>query len=123
IQLGVGLFFRDVVNSSCRVLRQGGERYGAGNVIYIASHSTPSAKIFRENDRRTTVIHPLEHREETMELVTRPIDHWEAEHGSRQLRVRQHFAFNRNFVVVVIKPRESALQGLDHLWRIGLQLR
>src|SRR5438309_7924180 len=86
IELGMGLFFGDVVNSSGRLVRYCGERYGTGHIIYIPSHSTPSAKIFRENDRLTPVIHPLEHREETMELVIRPVDHWQADYGSRQLR-------------------------------------
>jgi hypothetical protein len=40
-------------------------------------------------------------------VVARTVDHRQAQHCTRQLRVAQDSAFNRNPVVLVVKPTEE----------------
>jgi hypothetical protein len=114
--------FGDVVDAPGGALGCRGQREGRCNILHVAAGRSPRRPTLFKQDRGPSVVDSFQHGAETANMVARPIDHWEPQHGPGQLGITHDGALDWNLVVGVVDPAKNLSQHLDLRRRVGLKL-
>ena len=121
-ELGEALGFRDVVNLAGRAIVCRRERDRRSDVLDEAPRRSPRRERLLEQNRRTPIVHPLQHAVKATERIARSVHHRQPQHRSGQRRVAHDLVLDRDLVVLVVDPRIELLHHPELCRRIRMQL-
>ena len=85
--------------------------YGPRDILHVAARRDESCEILLDRNSPTAIVHSLQHREEPVQRIARPINHRERQHGARQSSIGARWAPAAAAALALSLPEQYTSRG------------